>query len=261
MIAFELQQLYDLINSLLWPLFRIAGLISTAPIFGESSIPVRTKTGFAIVCALIVAPMVDIPTDIAPASYHGLLIAGQQVIIGICLGFAVRIIFTATMMAGEFIGLQMGLAFASFFDPATGANTAVLSRIINMVAILLFLAINGHLLIFEGLVRTFDILPIGASLMPNGFGQLLEWSSQLWISGMLLALPIIIILLTINLSMGILNRTAQQLSIFAVGFPLTLTTGLVTLAIVIPQSSGFLTDTFQQAYEAMARIANGMAGL
>lgn len=261
MIELHLDQLYLWITGLLWPLCRIAGLVAMAPVLGESTIPARVKIGLSVVCTLIVAPLLAPPPAVAPASYAGLLIAAQQVLIGVALGLCMRLIFTAAMMAGEFVGLEMGLAFASFFDPATGANTAVLSRFINLVAMLLFLAVDGHLLMLDGLVRTFEFLPIGGSLDPNGWGALLEWSRQLWISGMLLALPLIIVLLSINLSLGILNRTAQQLSVFAVGFPISLTTGLVMLAIVLPQSGDFLTGLFSEAYQAMARIARALAGL
>ncbi len=261
MIQFTADQLYAWINGFLWPLFRIAGLVAMAPIFGESSIPLRLKIGLSILCALVAAPLLGPMPDIPAGSFQGLLIAAQQVLIGIALGLCMRLIFTATMMAGEFVGLQMGLAFASFFDPATGANTAVLSRLLNLLAMLVFLAFDGHLLMLDGLVRTFEILPVGAPLDPNGWGALLEWSGQLWISGMLLALPLIIVLLTINLALGILNRTAQQLSVFAVGFPITLTTGLVVLAIVLPQTSGFLSRLFEDGYQAMAQIARALAGM
>ncbi|MGB3836058.1 flagellar biosynthetic protein FliR [Castellaniella sp.] len=261
MIDFTLDQLYGWINNFLWPLFRIGGLVAMAPIFGEATVPVRIKVGLAVVLTLVVAPLIGPMPAVVPSSYAGLLIALQQVLIGMALGFCMRLIFTAAMMAGEFVGLPMGLAFASFFDPATGANTAVLSRLINLVALLMFLAVNGHLLMLDGLVRTFDLLPVGASLNANGWGALMEWSGQLWISGILLALPVLIVLLAINLSLGILNRTAQQLSIFAVGFPITLTTGLVMLAIVLPQSKEFLTQLFESGYQTMAQIARGLAGL
>lgn len=261
MIELHLDQLYQWITALLWPLCRIAGLVTTAPVLGESTIPVRIKIGLSVVVTLIVSPLLGPMPAIAPASWAGLLIAAQQVLIGLALGLCMRLVFTAAMMAGEFVGLEMGLAFASFFDPATGANTAVLSRFINLVAMLIFLAVNGHLLMLDGLVRTFDFLPIGASLNPSGWGVLIEWSDQLWVSGMLLALPLIIVLLSINLSLGILNRTAQQLSVFAVGFPISLITGLVMLAVVLPQSGDFLTSLFSDAYQAMARIARALAGL
>jgi len=261
MIDFQIDQLYAWISGFLWPLCRIAGLVALAPVLGESTIPARVKIGMAVMLTLVASPLIGPMPPIAPASYAGLLIALQQVLIGMALGLSMRLIFTATMMAGEFVGLPMGLAFASFFDPATGANTAVLSRLINLVAMLMFLAVNGHLLMIDGLMRTFELFPIGALLHADGWGALLDWSAQLWVSGLLLALPIIIVLLTINLSLGILNRTAQQLSVFAVGFPISLTTGLIMLAIVIPQSSDFLTRLFEDGYQAMARIARGLAGL
>lgn len=261
MISVDIDQLYQWMNGFLWPFFRIAGLVSIAPILGESSIPIRLKVGVAALCTLAAAPLLGPMPDVPTGSFAGLLIAAQQVLIGIALGLCMRLVFTAVMMAGEFIGLQMGLAFASFFDPATGANTAVLSRLFNLIAMLIFLAVNGHLLMIDGLIRTFDLLPVGAPLDPYGWGALLEWSSQIWISGMLLALPLIIVLLTINLALGILNRTAQQLSVFAVGFPITLTTGLVVLTIVLPQTAGFLSRLFESGYQAMAQTVRALAGI
>lgn len=261
MIELPLDVLAQGLVALLWPFCRIAGLIALAPVLGESAIPARVKIGLAMTCTLLVGPLLGDMPDVAPASYAGLMIAAQQVLIGMTLGLCVRLIFTAAMMAGEFVGLEMGLAFASFFDPATGANTAVLSRFINLVAMLLFLAVNGHLLMLDGLVRTFEFLPVGQAPDLLGWQALMDWSSQLWISGMLLALPLIIVLLTINLALGILNRTAQQLSVFAVGFPITLTTGLVVLAIVLPQSGGFMVSLFADAHQAMARVARALSGL
>jgi len=261
MVSVDLSQLYGWINTFAWPFFRILALLGTAPVLGDSSIPVRIKLGFAAVLTLVVAPTLGHMPAISPASFDGLRIAAQQVLIGTALGLTMRVAFAAIQTAGEFIGLQMGLSFASFFDPSTGANTAVLSRMMNIVAILLFLALNGHLLMLAGLVRTFDVLPIGLdTLDPSGWGSLFDWSSQVLVSGMLLALPLIIVLLSINLALGILNRTAQQLSVFAVGFPISLMVGLILLAVVLPQSSPFLSHLFQSGYEAMGNLASALAG-
>lgn len=261
MVSFELDQLYGWITAFLWPFFRILSLIGTAPVLGDASIPLRVKVGFAAMVTVAIAPSLAPMPAIAPASYEGLWITLQQVLIGISLGLTMRIVFAAVQTAGEFIGLQMGLSFASFFDPATGANTAVLARIMNVVATLLFLALNGHLLMLAGVLRTFEVLPISAHAMnTDGFSVLFEWSSQVMTSGMLLALPLIIVLLTINLALGILNRTAQQLSVFAVGFPISLTTGLILLMVVLPQSSPFLTRLFDSGYAAMSRLTQALAG-
>jgi len=260
-ISVTIDQLYAWINAFFWPFVRIAAMVGSAPLLSESAIPARVKVGLSVMLTLIVAPSLGPMPPLATASWAALWIIGQQILIGLALGLTMRIIFAAVQTAGEFIGLQMGLSFASFFDPATGSNTAVLARILNTVTLLVFLAMNGHLLMIGGLVRTFEVLPItGGELDVNGWGVLLEWSSQIVVSGLLMALPVMIVLLTINLSLGILNRTAQQLSVFAVGFPISLTVGLTILAVVLPQISPFLEQLFQDGYDTMGKLVQGLAG-
>lgn len=260
MVQISAEQLYTWLNAFLWPFMRVLAALSILPFFSESTIPKRAKVGLGVLLTLVIAPSLPPLPDVPTASWTALLIAAQQVLIGIALGLTMRIVFAAVQTAGEFIGLQMGLSFASFFDPATGSNTAVLSRLLNVVAVLVFLALNGHLLVLGVLVRTFQVLPIGQGLDVNGWGALLDWSGELLVSGMLMAMPLIIVLLSINLAFGILNRTAQQLTIFAVGFPITLTIGLILLTVVIPQTTPFLTQLFNSGYEAMMRVALGLAG-
>ncbi|NYT35516.1 flagellar biosynthetic protein FliR [Allopusillimonas soli] len=262
MIDVNIGQLHDWMNAFLLPFIRVLALVGSAPLLGESSIPAKVKVGLSALTAIAIAPTLQTMPDIVTGSYTFLWLAMQQVLIGIALGLVMRIVFAAVQTAGEFIGLQMGLSFASFFDPATGANTAVLSRLMNTMAMLLFIALNGHLVMLGALIRSFDVLPpTPGALDINGWGVLMEWSGQVLVSGMLLALPLIIVLLTINLALGILNRTAQQLSVFAVGFPITLLAGLVLLAVVMPQTSPFLSRLFDAGYEAMARLAGALAGL
>lgn len=261
MIEVNIDQLYTWINAFVWPFMRILALVGTAPILGESSIPVRLKVGLSAIMAIVIAPTLDPLPDLPTGSYAAIWLALQQVFIGISLGITMRIVFAAVQTAGEFIGLQMGLAFASFFDPATGANTAVLARIMNVMAMLLFLALNGHLLMLGTLVHTFDVLPIREGILNlNGWGVLFEWSSTVMVSGMLLALPLIIVLLTISLSLGILNRTAQQLSVFAVGFPISLLMGYILLATVLPQTAPFITNLIEDGIRTMGRVTQALAG-
>jgi len=261
MIQFDIGQLHDWTNAFLWPFLRILALIGVAPVLGESTVPVRLKIGVAALMAVALAPTLGSPPPISPGSYAGVLLAAQQVLIGISLGLVMRLAFAAVLAAGEIIGLQMGLSFASFFDHGTGGNTAVLSRIMNLLAMLTFLSIDGHLLLLGCLAHSFDTMPIRTGWLDiRGWGVLFAWSSQVATYGILLALPLIITLLTINLALGILNRTAQQLSVFAVGFPVSLLSGLVLLCIVLPQTAPFLARLFDSAYKAMARLSLALAG-
>ena len=261
MFAFTIEQLNGWIGQFLWPFVRILALVGTAPLFSESSIPLKVKIGLSFALAAAVSPALSPMPPIAPGSYAGLWMVMQQVLIGIAMGFTMRMVFAAVQTAGEFVGLQMGLSFASFFDPSTGANTAVLSRLFNILAMLTFLALDGHLLVLAALVRSFDTVPVDAiQLHQNGWGIIVEWGRTVFVSGLLLALPLICALLTINLAMGILNRSAQQLSVFSVGFPVTLITGVVILTVVLPHSAPFLESLFESGLTEMSRVLDGLAG-
>lgn len=145
-----------------WPLLRILALISTAPILSERAIPKRVKLGLGIMITLVIAP--SLPANDTPLfSIAALWLAMQQILIGIALGFTMQFAFAAVRTAGEFIGLQMGLSFATFVDPGSHLNMPVLARIMDMLAMLLFLTFNGHLWLISLLVDTFHTLPIGSN--------------------------------------------------------------------------------------------------
>lgn len=261
MISFTIEQLYSWVNAFFWPFVRILALLMVAPVFGESTVPRRVKAGLAALLVVAVGPALPPMPTVATASWDSFWIVIQQVIIGVALGLTMRMAFTAVQMAGDFVGLQMGLGFATFLDPATRSNTAVLARLFNLVAMLVFLALDGHLVVLSTLIRTFTLLPISAVPFSGaGWGMLLDWSAQIYVMGLLLALPLVVVLLTVNLSMGILNRTAPQLSIFSVGFPLSLTFGLVLLTVILPQTQGFLERLFAAGLEAMGRVATALGG-
>jgi len=271
-ISFSLDALHGWINAAFLPFVRLLALFSIAPVFGESSIPKRVKIALAALISLIILPLIFHQANpapaISPASWPALWLCTQQILIGLGLGLVMRMAFTAVQMAGELIGLQVGLSFASFFDPATGGNTAVLARLMNMIAMLVFLALDGHLMMVQGLVASFDILPVTTDLnggvsggvSADGWQTLFQWSALILADGLLLALPLVMTLLCISLALGILNRTAQQLSVFSVGFPISLLVGLLLLFTLLPQMSPPLGRLFQSALKVMWQLAQGLAG-
>lgn len=261
MISFSLDDLYVWINTAFWPFVRLLALITTAPVLGESSIPARVKVGLAALTALAIAPALPPAPSISPASYIGLWTTVQQVLIGLSMGLCMRVAFASVQTAGELIGLQMGLSFASFFDPATGANTTVLSRLMNMMAILVFLTLDGHLMLLQALFHSFAVLPAApGALDAAGWQVMFHWSAQILAGGVLLALPLVMTLLCISLALGILNRTAQQLSVFAVGFPISLLVGMLLLAVVLPQTAPFLSRLFNTALQVTRQLTHALAG-
>src|SRR5512139_2280490 len=127
MISFTSEQLYAWLAVFFFPFVRILALVASAPVLGNKQIPARVKIGLAVMLTVIIAPVVNIPADINPASATGLFILLQQVLVGLAMGFVMRLVFTAVEMAGDIIGMQMGLGFASFYDPQDSSYTPVIA--------------------------------------------------------------------------------------------------------------------------------------
>ena len=255
MISFTSAQLDAWLTAFIFPLARIMGLLASAPVFNNAAQPARIRlvTGLVITIALVPAlpPMPALPAG----SWAGLAILAQQIMIGVLLGFTLRIAFAAIDVAGELIGMQMSLSFAVFYDPQNAGQTPVLAEFLGLITVLIFLALNGHLLILSVLAESFRLLPISLTPINAGsFASFLAWSSTLFSAGLLLALPLIAALLIANLAMGVLARVAPQLNIFAVGFPVTLMAGFVVLMFSIPYFGAAMEKLFDKAFRAMDAV-------
>ena len=243
----------------LWPFVRMLALVSTAPIFGETWVPRQVKVAIAALLALLLAPTLPPLPSVAVVSAGGAWILVQQVLIGAAMGFSIRLVFTAVQAAGEYIGLQMGLSFASFYDPMSRGSTTVVARLLNMLALLLFLALDGHLLLIAALATSFHTLPIAdAPLAAQGWWFLVIGASQIFASGLMLALPLVTALLILNLAMGILNRASPQFSIFAVGFPLTLLAGIGMMQLLMPHLGAFLEPRFAAGLSSVLQFTQAL---
>ncbi|MDU1027402.1 MAG: flagellar biosynthetic protein FliR, partial [Leclercia adecarboxylata] len=192
----------------------------------------------------------------APALWVGL----QQILIGVAIGFTMQFAFAAVRMAGELIGLQMGLSFATFFDPGSRLNMPIIARIIDLLAMLLFMAFDGHLWLISILVDTFHSLPIGGEpVNSNAFMALTRAAGLIFISGLMLALPLITLLLTVNLALGLLNRMAPQLSVFVIGFPITLTVGMLLISLLMPLIAPFCEHLFSEVFNLLSNIVRELS--
>lgn len=234
MISVTSAQLDMWLAALIFPLVRILAMISTSPVLGNQQVPKRVKIGLSVLLAIIIAPTIPAIPQIPVGSPQGLLIIIQQIIIGVAMGFTMRLIFTAIEMAGELAGLQMGLGFASFYDPVNSSYSPIVARWLGMVAILAFLATDGHLYMLSALTQSFTTLPIGNAMSNEGFYSVASWGGSIFAFGLQIALPIVAALLITNIALGILTRAAPQLNLFAVGFPITITIGFVVLALSMP---------------------------
>ena len=235
------------------PFVRILALVASAPVLGHRAIAARVKVGLAALVTLIVAPTLSAPA-VPLASAAGLTLILEQVLVGLALGFTLRLITAAIELAGEIIGLQMGLSFAGFFDPASsGAGTPV-GAWLSMFTTLMFLAMNGHLLVLYGVVESFNVFPLAPdALVAADWRRLAALGTELFRIGLYVALPVIAAMLVCNLGLGVLARVAPQLNVLAVGFPISLLVGMVILVVALPFIGQYIEGTLARGFELMLR--------
>lgn len=259
MITLTTAEIHTWIASLLWPLSRILGLITAAPLFGNRGIPASAKILLGIMLAMIIAPTVPALPAVDPMSLSGLLILAQQMVVGLAMGFAMRIVFAAIEMMGEISALAMGLGFATFFDPQTRGRSSAISQFLALLATMVFLSINGHLVLLAALAESFSTLPISAApINANGFHQLATWGGRIFSAGVQFSLPIIAALLITNIALGILTRAAPQLNIFGIGFPITIGLGFIMIGLILPYLSGPFQQIFNEGIEQIRLINRSM---
>lgn len=256
MITLSTADINTWIAALLWPLTRILGLIAASPMFGHSAVPITVKLLLGVLLASIVAPAVPALPAADPASLAGLLILVQQLLIGLGMGFTMRVVFAAVEMAGEISSLTMGLGFATFFDPSTQGRSSAISQFLALVATMAFLAVNAHLVLLSALVESFSTLPLSAQpIYAGGFKQLADWGAKIFSTGVQLSLPIVAALLITNVALGILTRAAPQLNLFGIGFPVTLGVGMLVLAMSLPYLATPLQNLFSDGIERARLLA------
>lgn len=256
MISLTTAQLDAWIAAFAYPLARILGFIGTAPLWSSTGVPRRTRLILGLAITFAIAPGLPPMPTVAPGSLAGLWILAVQMLTGIAMGFAAKIVFGAIDLAGEYMGFQMGLSFATFYDPLSAAQTPVITEFFNLIALLLFMSVNGHLLYVATLAQSFQAIPVGAQLLGNGsWLNLAELGAKIFASGLLLALPMIVALMIANIALAVLTRAAPQLNIFSLGFPLTLLGGFVVLMI----SMNYLATPLQALYELALEAILGFA--
>ncbi|MEO6364371.1 MAG: flagellar biosynthetic protein FliR [Caldimonas sp.] len=235
MLTFTEAQVLAWVTPLLWPFLRVLALFSALPVIAQRGVPIRLRIGLAFLIAFCAQASMPPVAPIALDSSAAVMAVLQQVLIGVSLGFAVRIVFAAIEFAGEAIGLQMGLNFAAFFNPMTASEETSVARFFGVTISWLFIVSGGHLLVIAAVVQSFTAFPVSAE--PFAFLRTVQpqrWGAEIFSLGLWIAMPLVGMLLFTNLVLGVISRVAQQMNIFAIGFPITLGVGLVGVMLTLP---------------------------
>jgi flagellar biosynthetic protein FliR len=217
---------------------RISAIVALTPVLGERSVPVRVKAGLALLIALLVFPIVRLELP-APPLDIGIVAAGLamlgEVLIGVTIGFTVRIIFAGVQFAGNMMGLQMGLAIANVFDPVSSSQISIMAEFQYLFAMLVYLAVDAHHMLIYAVVDTYRfVAPFGFQFSPSLMHAIVLLANGMFVTAVKICAPVMAVLLFSNVALGVVARTVPQINIFIVGMPLHIATGLIITALTVP---------------------------
>jgi len=224
-------------------------MLSTAPIYDQRSLPIQVRIGLSAIIAFLLAQTLPQPVPINDPMTVAII--AQQILIGVALGFSMKIVFAAFQFAGDIIGLQMGLAFAQFVDPEKGSVSPLIGSFLTILASLIFLSMEGHLMLIDAVTKSFDVVPIGSPSSGVTFENIVISGGMLFMLGLQIALPIVGALLVANLVLGILTKASPQMNLMSVGFSLTIAMGVLVLSFSVP----YMVSTFSEALTRIASVA------
>ncbi|MGL4447340.1 MAG: flagellar biosynthetic protein FliR [Shewanella sp.] len=225
-----LDTLMQTLASYLWPLFRVASMLMVMVVFGAATTPMRVRLLLAMAITFAIAPVLPPVENADLFSLGAMFITAQQIIIGSAMGFVTQMLIQTFVLTGQIIGMQTSLGFASMVDPGSGQQTPVIGNFFLLLATLIFLAVDGHLLMIRMVVESFTTLPIAnEGLTLSSYRSLAQWGSYMFGAALTMSMSAIIALLLVNLAFGVMTRAAPQLNIFSIGFPITMIGGLVIL--------------------------------
>ncbi|MBU2887223.1 flagellar biosynthetic protein FliR [Gilvimarinus agarilyticus] len=247
-LVLSTDQLMQFIGQYLWPFLRIGAVFMAAPIFGAKTVTARVRVLLALFVTLLVSPMIEVPRGVDLLSGPALMIVANEVLIGLALGFSFQVVLHIFVLAGQLIAMKMGLGFASMNDPSNGITVTVLSQFYLLLSTVLFLIFDGHLLIIALIVESFSTFPVGgAGFGPDQFIQIANMGSWMFSAALVVVLPLFTAMLVINMAFGIMNRSAPQINVFSVGFPITLIFGLLFMWLSLIVFLPYFEDVFYQA--------------
>jgi flagellar biosynthesis protein FliR len=243
--------------ALLYAMVRIGAAFVAAPVFSAVQVPLPARIALAGAIGVLVLNVTHITPPSQVFSLATFLGVAAEALIGLALGFVLQIAFSAPAIAGELITMSMGLGFANTIDPASGHSTPALGQFMTLLVTLLFLAVDGHLVLVELVVRSYEVMPPGDWIAPERLLDIALFGGYAFTAGLLLALPVGFILLALNLVLGMLSRAAPALNLFSVGIPASLALGVVAILLAMPAMGDYLLVIVREGLDAAPRLVLG----
>ncbi len=251
-MVIQLHEIIASVNEFILPFTRIAALFSVAPVISSPFIPLRIKVAIAVVITMFLQPLQETVNTFDIFTLEGVIHLGLQILIGLLMGFILRLVFNALTIAGENIAVTMGLGFAQITDPVNGVTVPMISQFLIIVATLLFLAFDGHLALINMVFNSFIYIPVGNSIIsPDAIWSVVAWAANMFSGALMVAIPAVTALLITNSALALMTRAAPQLNIFSVGFPVTILLGLTVIALTLPSMASVFHNLVSSAFDQM----------
>lgn len=244
--------------ALIFVMVRVGSAFIAAPVFGNVSVPLQVRVALSGAIGVLVLGTHQIQPPPQIFAVTTFLAVAAEAMVGIALGFILQIAFAAPLVAGEIIGGSMGIGFANMLDPGSGRSSSAIGLFLSVMLTLLFLSLDGHLVLVDMILKSYTALPPGAAWLATGqMRDIAMFGGYAFLAGLLLALPVGFLLLCLNLVVGMLSRSALALNLFAIGLPASLAVGVVSLAIAFPAMGDYMQVMVREALAATSSLVLG----
>lgn len=218
---------------------RVVSVLWLLPVFSSRVVSVPFKAGVSLLIAYLLFDSMGVDRSFSSDPYFLFLFVMKEVFIGLSIGFFVRVLFTAVNVAGEIISIQSGFSFARFMDPLSMTQVTVIEQLKNLLAMMLFLAMDAHHILVRAIVASFREVPIGSVTIHQSFFQyLITVSGRIFVTGFKIGAPIIVTLMFVEIALGMLSRMIPQINIFIEGVPLKILVTVImfsfSLSVIVP---------------------------
>jgi flagellar biosynthetic protein FliR len=237
-------------------LVRPGMIVLATPFFGGVYAPPHVRVGLTVLVAMILAPIVTLPVAMAPSGLT--VVIAREIAIGLAIAFAIRVLVAGAEFAGHFSGFQIGLSIGSLIDPLTGVRNNIIAILYVNVAIVVCLATNAHHLLLRALVDSYQALPVGIGAVdPAVTARVASLRGVVFVIGVRVAAPIVIVLLLVELALGLLGRVAPALNVMIAGAPVRLIVGLLIVAATVTVFPSMISHYLPTVFRLAADLAAG----
>lgn len=245
-------------------LARMIGVVITAPFFNNRQIFLMAKFAFVFWTAALIIFVVPLPPKLPDPGIPLILALVGELMIGVMLGFVAELVVVGLEFAGALIDTQAGLSVASLLDPSTGRNSALFEMFLRWVALMVFLQVDGHHVVLTAVYKSFSMVPIGSAYnLTNGSWAVLSFASDIFKAAVQISAPVLLVVFLIDFAFGVLNRLAEQINVFQLGFQVKPIVSVVVFLAMVPGllhlTLGMMSHMMENLIHVLVALQGGVS--